>query len=200
MNPDDELALRIGRVARAHVNIDSGLRDVYRTLAMPSLALYLANNNPSTNTLVEDCRLMLRKAVLEDDFREAASKVLAAAKQANEVRNRVIHDMWFADLSVDAPQDPLTWVTFRNARGELGRLVAEPPRDLTFLDDALKTLQRTTLRVIALDWGLKSVLPLFHGSFPEGVDRTAELKRWIATMDDRFTVTAEGGWIVEDGG
>src|SRR5215218_1994571 len=94
MTPNDELCLRIGRVARAHVDIDVALRRMYVTLATPGNAVFLANNNLSTNRLVDDCRSMLANAAVDGSFRELAKGVFEAVKAANKDRNRVVHDMW----------------------------------------------------------------------------------------------------------
>lgn len=99
MTPNDELCLRIGRIARAHVEIDVALRRVYVTLAT--------------------------------------------------------------------------------------------------LDELLTTMQRTLIRVFAMNWALQHVLPFFDGSFVPGEDRDRELGRWLATMDGQFTLLEDGRWRVE---
>jgi hypothetical protein len=201
MDDEDELCLRIGRIARAHVAIDVALRRLYVTLASPSFAVYLANNNPSTNALVEDCRLMIVKADVSPEFRDAAFGALAAAKAANEVRNRTIHDMWLAADVESAGVEPKTWRTFRNQRGQLGAYAGDPPRDLTFLDEALTTMRRTGLRVQALSWALWELLPFYRGSQgpvpdDEGHERDSagQLAVWTAMIEDRFDLLDNGGF------
>ncbi|MDX6372297.1 MAG: hypothetical protein QOD98_1285, partial [Nocardioidaceae bacterium] len=92
LNPEDELALRIGRVARAHVQIDNNLRGVHQSLTSPGLAVYLVNRITSTSVLVTDCRTMIAKAGLGPRVEGAAIATLDAVMDANVTRNRVVHD------------------------------------------------------------------------------------------------------------
>lgn len=195
MNEDDELCLRIGRIARAHVEVDYALRNVYVTLASPGLAVYLANSQNSASRIIEDCSAMLTKAGIPDAVLAAADSALVAAKQAGVVRNRAVHDMWMRDIAEDA--DPQAWRTYRKNTGGLGSIAPDLPRDLASLDRDHETLLRTRFRVLGLFWALWEVLPFYQGSRPNTEDdqREADVERWVALMEDRFFLNQDGSVV-----
>jgi hypothetical protein len=89
---EDAQALRIGQVARAHVDLD--------------IALYLAGGITSTNRLVADCRIMVSKTSIKSDLLNAGLGALSAAKVVNEERNRVVHDMWLPEIRLNSDAAP----------------------------------------------------------------------------------------------
>jgi hypothetical protein len=196
LGPEDELALRIGRVARAHVQIDNDLRRVHQSLVSPGLGVYLVNRITSTSVLVADCRAMIAKAALTPKIEAAAVATLDAVTTANATRNRVIHDMWLREPALDdaAPR----WVGHRRAKGQLHFGPTDPPRDLAFLDAALIEMRRTSIRVAGLNWTLWDVLPFFEGGRPDGPDRGRDLLRWIAVLEDRFDLLDDGAFSPHD--
>jgi hypothetical protein len=192
LDAEDALCLRIGRVARAHTNLDNTLRRVHQTLVSPGLGVYLTSRVSSTNSLVHDCRTMLAKAGLDPDVHAAAQGALVAAKEANELRNRVVHDMWMREPEADQQEQP-KWTTFRTIKWGMGAEASDPPRDLAFLDHAVDRLARTNLRVSGLVWALWEVLPYFQGrmgALPQDEghdpDTVGNLSAWVALMEDRF--------------
>lgn len=197
MSPEDELSLRIGRVARAHVQLDQLLRQVFVTLASPGSAVFLANNNLSTGRLVEDIRVMIRKSELPEEFVEAANTALDAVKQANTVRNRIVHDMWLRDVGVDGQIDDTTaaheaeWNRFRNVSGALGAEASDSAH-LGELDAGLTQIQRSYVRIHALYFGLWDNLPFFRGSRDQlDVRRPRD---WTRVMQDHFILQENGSY------
>ena len=200
MNPEDELCLWIGRVARAHVQLDMALRSVHQTLATPGLGVHLTNRITSTSILVDDCRSMLASALLDTRVQQAAEATLQAAKDANVVRNRVVHDMWLRDVALDDDEPP-QWMVHRNVKGQLHPVEADAPRDVTFVAQATEQLARAGLRARAITWALWEVLPYFQGAMgpvPDGVghdeDSRGELASWVAVMENRFSLHSDGSF------
>jgi hypothetical protein len=195
LDPEDELALRIGRVARAHVHVDNGLRSVHQTLSAPGLAAYLVGQIKSSNVLVQECRTMLAKADVSEDVRTAGDAALLAAAAANTTRNKVVHDMWMRDLDGEEQDGPPRWMRFRAAKGQLNLAALDPPDDLVFLETALVEVRRAHIRVNALYWALWEVLPFFSGLQGQGGGPPGgRLSDWIAVMNDRFELVANGGF------
>jgi len=190
---EDELALRIGRIARAHVRVDMYLRNVYRVLASPGFGVFLANSITSTNELAENCRVMLAKTGLEERFLAAAEKTLKAAKDACRARNSAVHDMWMSDLDDEDPAATPKFRGYKAGRGTLGHQAEGDPVDLQHLDQVLDSIERASIRVHVLGWGLQKALPLFEA---EGFDEDGDLEMIIATLEDRFTKTGSGSWQV----
>ena len=185
---EDAISLGIGRVARTHVRLDYALREVHRTLVLPGLGIFL-QGGLGTDRLVEDCKLMIKAARLDDtELTAAASEALGAAKEANQVRNRVVHDMWMREL--DHPPDVPRWTQFRAVRGELG-LQGEFTKDMGYIEAAQTQLLRATVRIHALNWGLHGVLPFFQGS---GLHATNQMGKWVTVMRDQFTLNADGSY------
>ena len=195
---EDALCLRIGRVARAHVQIDNSLRLCHQTLMTPGLGVYLTNRVVSTSVLVEDCRLMVAKSEIPEHVAAAAKSALDAAVEASKVRNRVVHDMWLRDVDDQTPEQAPRWTAHSIARRDRVRRVEEPPRDLDFLDAAVDQLRRTNVRITALLWALWNVLPAFGGRTEKPDEGWAELVRWVAVMENRFDLIADGGFRAHD--
>lgn len=198
MTDEDELSLRIGRIAQAHVQIDHSIRNIYVSFASPGLAVFLANDHDSTKRLIDDCRVMLKKSGVRDEVHAAADAVLLAALDAGVKRNRAVHDMWMRDIAEGG--DPSTWLTMGKQRGGLGFAQNAGPRDLASLDADLEVMQRTYIRLHGLSWTLWDVLPAFKGSRGSihEEQRDADLTRWLAVMRDQFVVNADGSFVPLD--
>jgi hypothetical protein len=97
----DKLLHVIGKVSQAHVVMERDIRNVLQTLLFPSLGIYLTPTFKSVDQMVDGCRLMLRNADISADVIEAGELVLAAAKNADEKRNRVVHDWWLQRIDED---------------------------------------------------------------------------------------------------
>ncbi|WP_088315014.1 hypothetical protein [Kineosporia sp. R_H_3] len=185
---EDQLDLEIGRVARAHVNVDFALRQVYQALVMPSAAIVLVADIASTSRLIDDCRLMLKTMFPDGELREAALSILDAAKTANVERNRVVHDMWLRH-SVD----PEKWMAFTKVKGSVGMRAKGDPKDLEYIRAVRDRLRRVHLRMTILIFALQDELPFFRGGRLEMGEK--ERLEQMAVLQDRFEMTA-GGAVV----
>jgi len=147
----DQLALGIGRVAQAHVQLDFSLRQVHQTLMSPGLGMFLSGGVVSVTRLIEDVRTRLAKADLDSGLLEAAGSALTAAKEANELRNRVVHDMWLLHPDSQLVDGQVQWLTSRPQKGHLNRVShVGSLRDLTYVTEALTSQRRAQLRVLGL--------------------------------------------------
>jgi hypothetical protein len=188
MNAEDELCLRIGRAARAHVEIDIALRSVFTTLTSPALGMYLVDKETSTARVVQDIKIMLKEAPLSPEVLAGAKVALAAALVAGEDRNRIVHDSWFPDF--DAPDGtPPRWMSSGKDKG-LGRATVKPPRDLRWLDTKVHGLWRTVTQVQGLDWALKEAL-IFDRRSVRDPDGPMGLNVWIKAMEGRFDLSPD---------
>lgn len=205
LSDNDRLSLRIGQIARAHVDLDIALRWVYSTMVSPGLAQYIINNHPSTHRLTVDIGTMIEPSTDDARFRDAAKATLQAARAAGAIRNRAIHD-WWVPLQTElgpAGEVPIrgtAWSGYRIASGRPG-LTRDPGehRDLSWLDDALVDIQRARIRVSAMQEALWEILPFHAGSRADGPDRDADLEMALRTMEDRFDLLDEGAFRVEGG-
>lgn len=172
-------------------------------LASPGLGVYLINNQTSTNRLIEDIGMMVKKGTEDERFQVAAISTLMAAKEAGEVRNRAVHDWWVpAETEVGAdgeqPVPGTRWSGYRAARGGLG--FSRPPGDergLAWLDDALIVVKRARIRAQALGQGLWEVLPGYEGAREEPPNAENSLELAMRTMEDRFVLLEDGGYRVD---
>lgn len=96
----DRVLHGIGRVAQAHVGLDLKLRQLYTALGVPfALAGALTETElvPSGwnfKKLVAECRSRLRDGPWDSGLKHAGEGVMADALNVNELRDRVVHDMW----------------------------------------------------------------------------------------------------------
>jgi hypothetical protein len=189
LNPYDRLTLEIGRVARAHVHMDIGLRHIYRMLAAPSSAVLLAANINSTKQVIDDVRLMLDKSAPFKDSGIAgvATGILDAAAAANTERNRVVHDMWIPTFS-DSTTPPFEWRTMRRVRGEAD-LIEQGPKGLAYARQVWDGLSRVSKRLDALAWFLQTVLPVYD----EFKWDEKQLPMWTAMLHGRFDLLHPDG-------
>lgn len=193
-DPSDRLSLGIGHVAQAHVQLDFALRQVHQTLMSPGLGMFLSGGVLSVARLIEDIQIMLAKADLTSEIHAAAKSALSAAKDANEVRNRVVHDMWLPHPESKPVDGQVRWLTSRPQRGHLNSVSpAGSTRDLSYVADALASQRRAQLRVLGIHWALWEVLPFFRGA--RG-DAPSDLSNWIALMTDQFDLQDDGGFTI----
>src|SRR3989344_3488219 len=156
----DQLLHNIGRAAQAHVNIERSLRDVYIALTSPTLGTYLASSIRSKK-LAEDCLLMLKKADIPSAALEAANEALLAAKNSEEIRDRLIHDWWINRLEPGNSKPVLE--QHQVLKGSLkGFRVTK--RDLSYARNGVRTLVRTYHRINAVNHVLRDELPFYKSA------------------------------------
>lgn len=106
LSHDDLLSLGIGRVIRSHSLLEYRLRNVHHFLADYGTDSDVAGGPPGAERLADSCRLRLKK--LSPSLTAAGDSALAAARTANVLRNRIVHDLWLLDPRSDADQHVLT--------------------------------------------------------------------------------------------
>lgn len=191
---EDALALQIGRVARAHVVLDNALRSLFRTLALPSPAMYLADGIPSTNRLVADCRTMLSKTSIDGHLLHAGLAALSAAKVVNEERNRVVHDMWLPELRLDSDAAP-RWEVLRLQKLHSESALDPVSRDLDSVKSVLTALKRVALRIFGLDSAIWMTLPHLTDEAGDS-SGVMPLSTWVALAADEFDLLEGGAFRV----
>ena len=114
------------------------------------------------------------------EITDAALSALEAAKAANGLRNRVIHDMWLRDADA-APGTP--WEAHRLIRGRVNPSL-DPPRDLAYVDRALTAITTASWRVSMAAWAMAALV----SQAPVGISREGS----IAFKRDRFALLENG--------
>lgn len=191
---EDALALLIGRVARAHVSLDIALRGLFRTLVVPSVAIYLADGITSTSRLVADCRILLSKTTAGSDVLSVGFGALSAAKVVNEERNRVVHDMWLPELRMNSDEAP-RWEVLRAQTFHSDAWSEPVSRDLGSVESVLSGLERAALRIAGVDQALWITLP--HLADEIGDSSAANsLGMWMSLAADEFDLLEDGAFRV----
>lgn len=180
VDPQNLLQMEIGRIAQHHVHLDSTLRRVFVLLAAPSPAMFLANDNFSTASVIRSCKTMLANAQVPDQVIQAGLVALHAAKCANEARNRVVHDLWLPDpFNHEAPASS-RWDLAKIARGAFG-MKDDGTHDLESVRASRREVLRAHYMVFGLVWALNGTLPALRGP---GLN--ASPMDWIAVMEGRL--------------
>ena len=185
LSNEDGLSLWVGRVAREHALLEYSLSNVLGMLdpsperATPS----------SVGGLVLQSRRLLTRSDLRADIVLAGRTALRAASAATKLRNRVIHDMWLWDARGDE-SEPAVWNAFRRSTDRATSYAAGTQVALQTVVDARNELSRTRLRVRGLFMALHEAMPYGHTTGRPKVE--SELPRYIAMMNNEFTVAANG--------
>jgi hypothetical protein len=179
----DQLLHGIGRTAQAHVWLEYSLGELFRTLTAPSLAMALVGKR-GIPQIASDNRIMLQRAEVSDDLIRAGDQALVAAEKADELRHRVVHDMWLGGGDDSAP-----FTRVQRVRGFPGNTGSA--HDLTFVTDAVDALQRASIRVSALNSALHAELPFWAAAKmpPYPIDM-------LRIVRDDFTLMPDGGYRV----
>jgi len=121
LSHDDLLSLGIGRVIRSHSLLEYRLRNVHHFLADYGTDSDVAGGPPGAERLADSCRLRLKRAKLSPSLTAAGDGEVAAARTANVLRNRIVHDLWLLDPRSDADQSP-RWSRFGAERRQSDRV------------------------------------------------------------------------------
>lgn len=114
----DRLLYGIGRVCEVHVLLDWNLGILQAELAIlvnPSDPEEAFHPTLATGWRIGHCKERLRQSALPEDLRTAGRGVLEAAHEANDRRNRVVHDAWLE--RIEARTDPRSTVSASVRRG-----------------------------------------------------------------------------------
>jgi hypothetical protein len=184
LSDDDNLSLWVGRVAREHALLEYALSNVHRLLDVSNDGVAPS----SVGGLILQCRRLLQRTDLNAEIVRGGCEALQAAAAATAIRNRVVHDMWLPDPS-RAESEPARWNAFRRSVQLTESYSGGTVEDLQTVVDGYNSLSRSRPRVSGLFMALHEVMPTGFGEAPP---RTSELPRYIAMMEDRFTVAANG--------
>jgi hypothetical protein len=192
LSDEDQLSLWVGRVARVHALLEYNLSNVHDALRPPDTLSVPSTQPPGADRLADECMKLLKRADLGRQVVAAGTQALLAAKQANALRNRIVHDMWLPDPARKAGQPP-SWNAFRQSRG-LIEAYAHPAR-LDTVVGAHTTLARARLRVSGLFMALHEVVPRYSATTRPTRAKSA-LPRYIGLMADHFKIGANGDFEI----
>jgi hypothetical protein len=96
---DREMTLEIGLVARCHVRLDQALH-----ATVGRLTGQIPNPKASTTSLIDRIEKNIPKVSLPDSTLALIMTALSDARDANERRNRVMHDQWMAVFDDEGPR------------------------------------------------------------------------------------------------
>ena len=161
----DQLLYGIGRVCEVHVLLDWNLGMLQAELAIlanPSDPEQAFRPTLGTATRIDRCKELLPKSALPEDLRTAGDDALEEAREANERRNRVVHDAWLE--RIEAEDGP----AFNRVRiGKAG--LTDEPSDLAYVHDADDRLARVRGRVNALSRAMNRLRNAAGRPMPEGL-------------------------------
>jgi hypothetical protein len=193
LSDDDQLSLWVGRVARVHALLEYKLSNVHGALRPPDTSSVRNSVPLSVDQLVAECRRLLKTSQLSGEVIAAGTQALTAAKGANALRNRMVHDIWLPGSQSAHEQAP-SWSSFQRLQGEMKPYALSTPRDLDTVISAHSTLVRSRLRVSGLFMALHQLLPwLSHGRGPHP---GPGLATYVALMRDRFTLEPNGDFEI----
>ncbi len=183
----DRLLHAIGAVAQAHVALELTTRQLFTTLAAPGLGGVLAPR--SLSGLVDGCRAMLEKADVPEEVTAGGLGTLQAIRASDDRRNRSVHDRWVASLEADGP----ALDQWQLVKGTLTPSFRATKRDVAYVRDASTAIRRADIRASGFLWALYETLPFWRGSRLG----PSELPKWLAVMDDRFSLMSDGGFRID---
>jgi hypothetical protein len=128
----DRLLYGIGRVCEVHVELDwtlGILQAEQAILANPSDPEQAFRPTVVTASRIARCQELLSQSSLPHDLRFAGESALVVAREANERRNRVVHDAWLERIETE------NGPAFNRVRIGKAGLTYEPS-DLDFVQDA----------------------------------------------------------------
>jgi hypothetical protein len=188
LDPMDRLSFLIGQVCRSDVWLEFALRGLWQGLVGGGPAVLVVPT--SLDPLAEQCAVMLPQllaAPTDERLLVAGLDAIASARVAHRERNRVVHDMWFANAE---PGDAeLSFAQHKANRFKLHFTMT--PKSLSDVEDALANLDRAMNRVVSLRYAIPpwSLPPLLD---PESFEQQ------VRTVEDRFDLLPGGGFSVHD--
>jgi hypothetical protein len=118
LSDDDQLSLWVGRVARVHALLEYNLSNVYGALQPPDTSSDRKAVPPTVDQLAAECRRLLKTSQLGGEVIAAGTQALTAAKGANALRNRIVHDIWLPGSQSEHEQAP-SWNSFQRMQGQM---------------------------------------------------------------------------------
>lgn len=194
LTDDDVLSLWVGRVAQTHAMLEYNVDNVRRFLARRVDQVPSSKSVKGFDQLVRECRKLLQQSGAGPEIVTSGEAALLAAKEATQLRNRVVHDMWLSD-PVRSDWEPPRWNSFHRLDDLQESYNTATSQGLTTVVDTHTLLTRTRVRVSGLFMAL-------HATWPVSRDpvRTAPgedgFARYIALMTDRFVLHANGDFDI----
>lgn len=175
--------------------LEYNLSNVHGALRPPGTSSLPGTVPANVDLLVRECsRLLEERAELGGELIQAGAHALAAAKAANALRNRIVHDIWLPGSGGELEQAP-SWTTFRRSRGRMKPYASSTTRDLDTAISAHATLMRSRLRVSGLFMALHEILPWLSSAQLRG-SGSSRLPSYLALMGDSFTLEANGDFAI----
>lgn len=194
LTDDDGLSLWVGRVARTHAMLEYNVDNVHRFLARRVDQVPRSKSVKGFDQLVRECRELLQRSGAWPEIVTSGEAALLAAKEATQLRNRVVHDMWLSD-PVRSDRDPPRWNTFHRLNDLQESCNTPTSQDLTTVVDTHILLTRTRVRVSGLFMSLHATWPMSRDPARKA-PREDELARYVALMTDRFVLYANGDFDI----
>ena len=163
LSDDDLLSLTIGRVVRAHARVEYALRNVHEALGAPNSTDNVAAGFVGAERLAAECTLRLRRANLPLELTDYGERSLAAAQEANVLRNGIVHDLWMVESGSEGDAKP-RWNTLGATRCRPGTAIRPEPSDIQTVEDARSALARAAVRLSGLFMALHEVLSSLCGT------------------------------------
>ena len=191
LSPDDRLSLAIGRLVRAHADLEYKLRNVFGALSEFAPPAEEEASVSGTERLAAACMTRLDQAGVDPELLEAGRASISAVRDANTRRNRIVHDLLLVAPSDDG--EPVQWNSFYGTRGHRETVARTEAIDVQTVEEAHRALQRAAVRMSGLFMALHAVLPRFRDRHRAG-DNVSSLPTYLDLMVDRFSLLPDGGW------
>ncbi|MEO6472461.1 MAG: hypothetical protein ABIR57_10975 [Aeromicrobium sp.] len=190
LSADDALSLWVGRVARTHALLEYGVDNVHRFLMRRAGHQVDGKSVKGFDQLVTECSNLLRRSDVDQEILTAGDSALRAAKEATDMRNRIVHDMWLPD-PLPNDSEPPRWNTFRRSGDLHDSYNSATSQDLEMVIHANTFLLRTRIRVSGLFMALHESRP-GSCSREEGSPDEDNMARYVALMTNRFILHPNG--------
>ena len=194
LRDDDRLSLAIGRLVRAHADLEYKLRNVFGALSEFALNSEAQASVSGTDRLAAACLARLDGSGLDKELMEAGRTSIAAVRAANARRNRIVHDLWLAAAS-NSDGESMKWNNFYGTRGHWETVARPEASDVHAVEEAHRASQRAAVRMSGLFMALHEVLPRFEES-NRARDGASNLPVYLDLMADRFHLLPDGAWEI----
>jgi hypothetical protein len=164
-------------------------------LSLADTSTTSSGNGPGWNfkKLVKACQHKVNLVISDERFRQAARDALRTALDANELRDRVVHDMW-----IERPIEPSSSAA-NGSQLERWQTVPKTSRikihttDLSYIGKAEEAVIRSTVRVMELQ---HYVGYLMTGPPPAHwpTEATPDLTALLAVIQGNFELLPNGGY------
>lgn len=178
LEPDEQLTYFVGDIIRNDAFAETEARSVWIALARSETAAALLPRDLAR--VLEQCRDMVKQAVLDEPRTTLVTDVLSAAAASHAERSVLAHDQWMHHLPNDQEWHSVRAFTSRK------QLKAQRPLDdfIRCRDDLLRA-----------GWQLRSLwllLPEWLGDADALADIEESRAFWLQVVAGRFDITPDG--------